>query len=154
VAHVEVQHLYRVFVQTTDVTLRRPSFFTEGVLARVEGDEDFYSFSRRGLGSHRLPFVNRAGVFSGQARVTGAVYHRPTSRAGMGGQLCFLNTAPPRKRTNQGQCGIGIIVADTWNPGQAPPFSMYCSKAVRCAALCGKSLTRGRSGMTGVFQAS
>ena len=110
-AHVEVQHFIPgIRPDNGDVTAAEPVFFTEGVLAGVEGNENFYVFIEAGVGIPPIPFINRAGVFSGQAeghRVQSIIDQQPGRH---GGPAVVFEDGPTQEADEPGPVRIGIIV--------------------------------------------
>ena len=135
VAHVEVQHFIPgICPGNGDITAAEPVFFTEGVLAGVEGDEDFYVFLQAGVGVPPIPFVNRAGVFSGQAEGHGVQCIIDQQPGRHGGPAIVFEDGSAEEADEPGPVRIGIIVSGHVEP---QPGSAVFDVLFKSRSLCG-----------------
>ena len=136
-AHVEVQHFIPgICPDDRNVTAAKPVFFTEWILAGVEGDEDFYVFIEAGVGIPPIPFVNRAGVFSGQAEGHGVECIIDQQPGGHGGPAIVFEDGSAEEADEPGPVRIGIIVSGYMEtqPGSAIFDVLFKSRSL-CAIM-------------------
>jgi hypothetical protein len=135
VAHVEVQHFIPgIRPDNGDVTAANAVFFTEGVLAGVEGDEDFYVFIEAGVGIPPIPFINGADVFSRQAEGHGVQCIIDQQPGRHGRPAIVFEDGSAEESDEPRPVRIGIIVSGHVEP---QPGSAVFDVLFESRTLCG-----------------